>query len=126
LLAPKRQDVGRDDGPSLGWADAEARTPRFRSGSTTTSTRPRSLNTRGTSNATNEEIDHGEGDEAEGRDTAEDRLVDRLNDIAERIRVAGLPVEGAIAACDSGVLGPVQYFISELARGRETVAHEAE
>ena len=53
-------------------------------------------------------------------------LVDRLNDIAERIRVAGLAVEGAIAADAASALGPVEYFISELARELEAVAREAE
>jgi hypothetical protein len=53
-------------------------------------------------------------------------LVDHLNDIAERLRIAGLAVEGAIAACDAGLLGPVQYFISQLAGELETAARGAE
>jgi hypothetical protein len=42
------------------------------------------------------------------------KLSDRLNDIAGRIDVVHLAIEGAAAELDTPLLGPVMTFVSEI------------
>jgi hypothetical protein len=42
------------------------------------------------------------------------KMADRLNDIAERLNVVHLAIEGAAAELDTPLLGPVMTFVSEI------------